>query len=103
MHMPARTLDQPFPDDLSFMGGVIVHHEVYVEIGRDAGFDPIKKTSELGRTVTRVALTDDTSGRHVEGGKQARGSVARGLAWAHGQHGLAAIQRLNLTHMGIWG
>jgi hypothetical protein len=47
VRMPARALGEPVADRLGLVGGVVVHDEMDVEIGRDTGFDLIE-LSELG-------------------------------------------------------
>jgi len=85
------------------MGSVIVHDEVHVQTVGNSGFDLIEKLAELYGAMALVALSDDPAGCDVEGGKQRCGAVAlvvvtatRRLARSHGEHGLAAVQRLDL-------
>ena len=85
------------------MGCVIVHDEVDVQIVWNSGFDLIEKLAELFGAMAPITLADDPAGCDVEGGKQRCGAVAlvvvtttRRLARSHGQHGLAAVQRLDL-------
>ncbi len=51
--MPAWALDEPVADQRRFVGGIVVHDDVNIEIGRNLGFDPIKEYAELGDAVTR--------------------------------------------------
>src|SRR5882724_12466129 len=85
------------------MGCVIVHDEMNLQTVWNSGFDLIEKLAELFGAMAAVTLADDPSGCDVEGGKQRCGAVAlivvtmsRRLARSHGQHGLAAVQRLDL-------
>ena len=69
----------------------------------NSGFDLIEKLAELLGTMASIALADDPAGCDVESSKQRGDAVtllvvttARRLARAHGQHGLATIQGLDL-------
>ena len=85
------------------MGCVIVHDEMSVQTVWNSGFDLIEKLTELFGAMAPVTLADDPAGCDVQGGKQRCGAMAlvvvttaRRLARSHGQHGLAAVQRLDL-------
>ena len=41
-----------------------------IEVGRDVGLDVLEKLPELLAAVAPVALSDELSGRGVEGGEQ---------------------------------
>jgi hypothetical protein len=41
------------------VGGVIVHDQANVEIGRDIAFDLAQETQELAPSVARIATSDD--------------------------------------------
>ena len=86
------------------MGGVVVEHQVDVEIGRHGRFD---------RAVALVAAADDPAGGDVQGGKQGSRAVARvmmaapldlspldlsplDLSWPHRQQRVRAVERLDL-------
>src|ERR1035437_9139704 len=103
MHVPARPLCQPVADQLRLVGWVIVHDEMNVQIVWNSGFDLIEKLAELYGAMASIALADDPAGCDVQGGKQRGDAVAfvvvtttHRLARSHGQHGLAAVQRLDL-------
>ena len=44
----ARPLGEPGLDGRRFVGGVIVHHEVDIEIGGHGGVDRVQKAAKLG-------------------------------------------------------
>ena len=74
-----------------------------VQIVWNSGFDLIEKLAELLGAMASIAFADDPAGCDVEGGKQRGDAVtlvvvttACRLARSHGQHGLAAVQRLDL-------
>src|SRR5260370_36421717 len=103
MDVPTRSLGQTVADKRRLMGCVIVHDEVDVQLVWNSGCDLIEKLAELLGAMAPVTLADDPAGCDVEGGKQRCGAMAlvivttaRRLAWSHGQHGLAAVQRLDL-------
>lgn len=103
MHMPARPLGQPVADQRRLVGRVIVHNEMNVQTIWNGGFDLIEKLAELFGAMAPVTLANDPAGCDVQGGKQRCGAMAlvvvttaRRLARSHGQHGLAAVQRLDL-------
>jgi hypothetical protein len=50
---------EPFSDRWSFVGGVIVHDQANVEIGRDIAFDLAQETQELAPSMARIATFDD--------------------------------------------
>ena len=77
MNMPSRPRAQPFSDRLGLVGGVIVHDEVDVEIGRDIAFDLAQEAQELASAMAGIAAPDDLAGGGVESGEQAESSVAR--------------------------
>ena len=64
--MPAWPLDQPAANDLGFVGGVIVHDKVDIEVRGDVRFDFVEKLAELARPMTRIAFSDHMAGRDVE-------------------------------------
>jgi len=74
-----------------------------VEFAQYGSLDLVKELAELGGAVAPVALADDPSGRHIEGGEQRCGAMpfvvmapSGRLAGTHRQHRLAAVQRLDL-------
>src|SRR3984957_629909 len=106
MDVPARPFDQPIADQRRLVGGVVVPDEMDLEALGDIGLDLVEELAELGRPMTAVAFSDHMAGGNVEGGKQ-RGcamplvvmAAPGNLAGPHGQHGLAAVQRLNLAFL----
>src|ERR1700722_1763983 len=101
MDAPSRPLCQPVADQRRLVGCVIVHDEMNVQTVGYGGFDLIEKFAELFGAMAPVTLADDSAGCDVEGGKQRCGAMtlvvvttACRLARSHGQHGLAAVQRL---------
>ena len=104
MDVPARPFGQPIADQRRLVGGVIVPDELNLKSLGDIGLDLVEKRSELGRPMTAIALSDHVTRRDVERGKERGCAMALvvmatpgGLAWPHRQHGLAAIQRLDLA------
>src|SRR6202167_6762948 len=70
MHVPARPLGKPVADQRRFVGCVIVHDEMNVQIVWNSGFDLVEKFAELLGAMASVALSDDPAGCDIEGGKQ---------------------------------
>ena len=77
-----------------------------IEGVRDGFFDLVEEAAELGRAVPRIAFADDSTCRDVERGEQRRcamaGVVVRpslDLTRTHGQHRLAAVERLGLAFL----
>ena len=98
VNMPAWSFCQPISNWLGLVRGVIVHHEVHVEVAGDAGFNLIEEFPELARTMLGVAAADDRAGRDVEGSEEGRRAVTGvvmslplDLARAHRQEWLASI------------
>jgi hypothetical protein len=60
---------KPRFDWRSLMGGVIVEHEMDVEIGRHRLLDLGQELAEFDRAVTLVAAADDVAGSNVHGGE----------------------------------
>ena len=71
VNMPSRPRAQPFSDRLGLVGGVIVHDQVDVEIGRDIAFDLAQEAQELASAMAGIAAPDDLAGGGVESGEQA--------------------------------
>jgi hypothetical protein len=94
---------QPIADQRRLVGGVVVPDEMDLEALGDIGLDLVEELAELGRPMTAVAFSDHMAGGNVEGGKQ-RGCAMPFVVVAApgnlaGQHGLAAVQRLNLAFL----
>ena len=103
MDVPARPFCEPVADQRSLVGGVVVHDEMDIETARDGGLDLVEELAELCGPVTGIALADDLARRNVERREELCRAVTRvvvaapcGLTGAHGQHGLAAVERLDL-------
>jgi len=47
VNMPAWPLCQPIPNRLGLVRGVVVHHEMHVEVAGDAGLDLVEELPEL--------------------------------------------------------
>lgn len=58
MHVPARALGEPVADRPGFVGCVVVHDDVNVEVGRHVALDLIQEFAELARAVASHALAD---------------------------------------------
>src|SRR6266540_6178918 len=84
----------------------IVHDDVDVEFGRNIALDTVEKSAELLCAMARHTPADDSSGLHVQCCEERGRAVAfvvmgvsLGLAWAHRQQRLRAIQRLDLAFL----
>ena len=87
-----------------FVGGVVVHHQMHVQPGRDIGLDRAQEAEKLAGTMTPMGLTNHLAGGDIERRKQRRCAVTHvvvrtplGGARGHGQDGLRAVQRLDLA------
>jgi len=101
--MPARVLGEPIADRFGLVGGVVVHHQVHVEVAGHGCLDLVEELLELAGTVLGVAVADDRAGSDVESGEQRGRAVpcvvmrsALDLTGAHRQQRLGAIERLDL-------
>lgn len=104
MHVVARPGRQPFSNLEMLMGGVVVHHQVDVQVPRHVGIDMVEEPQELLMSVAGLASGQYLSGSNVQGGKERGGAVAHvvvghalHVSQAHGQDGLRAVQGLNLA------
>lgn len=104
MDVPVRPPSQPRLDRWRLVSGVVVHDDVDVEPVGDIAVDHLEKVEELPGTVAPVALADHGAGGDVERGEQRGGAVtfvivgaAFGHARQHRQHGLGAVERLDLA------
>src|SRR6516165_9177022 len=77
VNLPSRPRAEPFSDRGRLVGGVIVHDQVDVEIGRNITFDFAQEAEELAPAMTRIATADDFTGGRVESGEQTEGPVTR--------------------------
>ena len=66
----ARVAGEPRFDGWRFVGGVIVEHQMDIEIGRHGLLDLREEVAEFDRTVTLVAAANDPAGGNVQGGEQ---------------------------------
>jgi hypothetical protein len=66
MHVIARPPGQPCPDRCRFVGSVVIHDDVDVEIPGDLSVDLFEEVKEFGGTVPLVAFADDKAGGDVE-------------------------------------
>ena len=106
--MEAGPLGEPIPDEGRLVGSVVVHNQVYVQIGGHLCLDGIEALAELHGPVATVALANHLARPGVQRGEQRRGAVANvimgaplglsrsHLAQSHGQQGPGAIQGLDL-------
>ena len=99
----ARAPIEPVSDQRSLMGCVIVDDQMHVEVGWYGGFDLIEELAEFDGTMAGITLADHPAGSDVESGEQRCGAMTLvvmatpcRLAGTHRQHGLAAVERLDL-------
>src|SRR5712692_472707 len=97
------TLGEPVPNERRFVGAVVVHDDVHVEVTRDLRLDQVEELTELDRAMTLMKLRDDLTGLRVERGEQRGRTVpivvmraALHLAGPHRQERLGTVQRLDL-------
>ena len=67
---------QPCFDFFCFVGGVIVHDDVDIQISRDPNVNLLQESQKLFRPMTFVALADDEARSNVKSDKQGRGALA---------------------------
>ena len=116
MQVIARVSGEPGFDRRCLVGGVIVEHQMDVEIGRHGLFDRGQEPAEFDRAVALVATADDPAGGDVQGGEQRGRAVALvvmaaslDLPRSHRQQRLGAVERLDLRlfidaqHQGMVG
>lgn len=103
VHMPVRAARQPGLDLRGLVGGVIVHHQMYLRSLRHCCVDPFQEVQKLRRPVALVAFADYRPCGNVERRKERGRPVAdEGVgptfrhAGSHRQDGLLAIQCLDL-------
>lgn len=77
MHVPAGPLDQPVTDQLGLMRGIVVPHQVHIEIGWHTCLNLIEVLAKFLSTIPRVALADHLAGGDIERGKQRCCAVTR--------------------------
>src|SRR5207249_8547485 len=95
---------QPALDRSTFVGRVVVQHDMDIEIGRHFLFHLVEKLQEFFTSMTRQATADDLAVQDIEGGEQRCGSVAlvvMGLAFRQAgsqwQNRSRSVQRLDLA------
>ena len=103
VNVEAGPFGQPVPDQLRFVGAVVVQDQVNVQFFRHMPFDGVEEVAELRRAVALLVLADDRATPGVEGGEEAGGAVALvvvgaplRLAGAHGQQRRGSIEGLYL-------
>src|SRR6516164_1839519 len=99
----ARVAGEPRFDGWRFVGGVVVEHQMDVEIGWHGLLDLRQEFAEFDRPVVLVAAADDPTGGDVQGGEQRGCAVAlvvmtapRDLPRPQRQQRLSAVERLDL-------
>lgn len=115
MDVDAGDGGKPVADLASFVGGVVVYHQVQFLVGVGAG-EVFDEAQELLVAVTVLAQAGDLAGRDFKGGEKRRGAVADvvmgapfGSAGLHWQHRLGAAEGLDLgllvdaQHDGVLG
>ena len=70
MQVIARVAGEPSFDGRRLVSGVIVEHQMNVEIGRHGLLDLREEVAEFDRTVTLIAAANDPAGGNVQGGEQ---------------------------------
>ena len=90
--------------DRRLVGGVVVHHEMHVEVARHRFFNLVQEAAELARAMARVAPANDAARGGVKGSKErsraVAGAVVRApfdLAGPQRQQRLASIEHLDLA------
>ncbi len=85
------------------MRRIVVHDEMHVWAFWHGGVNLFEEVQKLGRAMTPVAFSDDSSGRDIQRGKQRRRSISDvgvgaslGHAGGHGKDRLISVQRLDL-------
>jgi hypothetical protein len=66
VHVEPRIARKPASDGRGFVGTVIVHNQMYIELLRHRLFNCVKELQELLRSVSSMQFTDDFAGRDVE-------------------------------------
>src|SRR5258707_1604694 len=95
---------EPRPNFLGLVGGIVVQHQMDGKIGRNGTIDLIQEFAELDGAMAWPALTDDRSRGDVQRSEETGGAMAfvivsatLNLAGQHRKDRLATAQRLNLT------
>ncbi len=75
MDMETRSRGKPGADFGMLVGGIVVGHQVSVEVRRNIRLDVLKETQEFLVPVTSAAPGENLAVRDIEGGEQGRGAV----------------------------
>ena len=104
MQLKARSARQPRAHLRVLVGAVVVDDEMHVERAWNLGLEMAQEREELLMAMARLALSEDLAVGHVEGGKQGGCAMAvvvvrhpLEVTQAHRQHGLRALERLDLA------
>ena len=105
--MESRVACEPGLDRGRLVGGVVVHHEMDIELRWQVGVDRAQELQELAATVSAVKLSDDLAGGDVQRRKERRRAMARvvvsaplGDAWGQRQQRLRARSvSMTLRHL----
>src|SRR5216684_1183071 len=99
-----RMPQEPRPNFLGLVGGIVVQHQMDGKIRRYGTIDLIQEFAELDGAMAWPALTDHRSRGNVQRSEETGGAMALvimsstlHLAGQHGKDWLATAQRLNLT------
>src|SRR3970040_1196403 len=86
MDVEARTPRQPGPHGWGLVGAVVVHHQMHVQGGGNAGLDGAQKLEELLAAVPAMQLADHLAAGAIEGGEACGGAVTTvSMGGARGQ------------------
>ena len=72
----ARPFGKPCFDRRRLVGGIIVHDQMDIEIGRYGGVDGVEETAKLSCAVAPVAAAEHPASGNVECGEQRRRAMA---------------------------
>src|SRR5579863_1178219 len=104
VQVKARPFGQPAPDQLGFVGAIVVQDEMDLEFLRHVAVNGVEKLAELARAMAAMQLAQHTATGDIESGKQAGSAVALvimaaalDLSRTHRQQGRGTVQRLNLA------
>ena len=104
MNLPASMSDQPSTNGRGFVGGVVVHHQMDIEIERNIGLDFTQELEELASAMAREAFSDHLPRRNIKGREQGQSAMtgivaaaSLGLSRTHRQDRLGAIQCLKVN------
>lgn len=99
MHMPSGMLDQPRFDLGVLVGGVVVAHQMHIQVCGDGVLDVAQECQVFLMPMAWLALRDKRAVEHIQGGKQRRGAMASvimrhafDISEPHRQQGLCPLQ-----------